>query len=96
MTITLTGNQTETIESVAIVYQDEMHVLPRPNRHHNVIREIAKKNGIGIHGGDIQGFMTNKGRFVNRVEGLEIALAANQVLDPTNIRAGRLYSEDLW
>jgi hypothetical protein len=92
MTITLT----EKIESVAIVYEGETHVLPRPNRHHHVIREIAKKNGVGINGDDIQGFMTNTGRFVNRVEGLKIALAANQVLDPANIRAGRLFSEDLW
>ena len=94
MTITL--SIPETIESVAIVYEGETHVLPRPNRHHNVIRAIAEKNGVGINGSDIQGFMTNTGRFVKRVEALHIALAANQVLDPANVRAGRLFSEDLW
>lgn len=86
----------ETIEGVAISYKGEIHQLPRPNRHHNVIREIAKKNGVGIQGRDVQGFITNTGRFVNRSTALAIALKAGQVLDVNNIRAGRLFSEDLW
>lgn len=86
----------ERIDCVAIKYEGKVHSLPRPNRHHNVIRAIAQENGVGIKGGDIQGFLTDTGRFVGRVEALRIALRAGQVLDPSNIRAGRLFSEDLW
>ncbi len=44
----------------------------------------------------IQGFVTTEGRFVTREEGLIIALANDQVLDKTQIRGGRLFSEDLY
>ena len=43
-----------------------------------------------------QGFLTSLDRFVNRVEGLEIALETNQVLDTTKLRGNRLFSEDLY
>lgn len=86
----------ETIDGVAIRYDGHVYSLPRPNRHHHVIRLIASENGVGIQGSDEQGFVTNTGRFVGRVVGLQVALAANQVLDVSNVRAGRLYSEDLW
>ena len=44
----------------------------------------------------IQGFITNKNRFVDRIEALTIALANNQVLDKKQIRGNELYSEDLY
>jgi hypothetical protein len=43
---------------------------------------------------DIQGFVTDEGRFVDRLEGAAIALAAGQIAAlkwPPD-----LYSEDLW
>lgn len=43
-----------------------------------------------------QGFLTSKGRFVDRKEGLKIALENNQVIDPSQIRGDNLYSEDLY
>ena len=43
-----------------------------------------------------QGFITNKNRFVDRKEGLLIALENNQVLDKKEIRGDNLYSEDLY
>ena len=43
-----------------------------------------------------QGFITNQNRFVDRKEGLIIALANNQVLDKKEIRGDELYSEDLY
>lgn len=92
----MTAPLSETIKGVAIMYEGVLHQLPRPNRHHHVIRAIAKLNGVGIDGEDVQGFVTNTGRFVDRKEGLAIALAAGQVLDPNNIRAKQLFSEDLW
>jgi len=43
-----------------------------------------------------QGFLTSKNRFVSREEGLEIALKQNQVIDYSQIRGNRLFSEDLY
>ncbi len=45
---------------------------------------------------DHQGFLTNTGRFVDRKEGLKIALENNQVLNLNDIRGNNLYSEDLY
>ena len=87
---------THWIERVAIMYEGELYHLPKPARHHDVIREIARLNGVGIQGEDVQGFLDNDGEFVNREQALTIALAANQVLDANNIRADQLFSEDLW
>lgn len=43
-----------------------------------------------------QGFVTSLGRFVDRKEGLKIALENNQVLDLKEVRGDNLYSEDLY
>ena len=43
-----------------------------------------------------QGFITNENRFVDREEGLLIALANKQVLDEKEIRGKQLHSEDLY
>jgi hypothetical protein len=43
-----------------------------------------------------QGFLTSKNRFVSREEALEIALKQNQVIDHSQIRGNKLYSEDLY
>jgi len=79
------------ITHVAIKYDGKVYSLPRPNRHHHVIRLIG-----GIHGSDMQGFLDNEGNFLDRFEALQVALSAGQVIDPVNIRAHRLFSEDLW
>lgn len=46
-------------------------------------------------GEEIQGFLTNLNRFVDRKEGLQIAFKANQLLEPHLYRT-QLYSEDLY
>ena len=43
----------------------------------------------------IQGFLTNKHRFVDRKEGASIALACGQI-DKLNYSSDSLYSEDLY
>ena len=43
-----------------------------------------------------QGFLTSKNRFVDRKEGLKIALENNQVMDLKEIRGEQLFSEDLY
>lgn len=70
--------------------------LPAPARHHDVIAYLAKRGfGPGDMGPARQGFMTTKGRFVDRVEAFDIAKRAGQLLRKGQ-PGGRLYSEDLW
>lgn len=87
------------IVGVAIMYDGEMYELPRPNRHHNVIRLIKETNGVGIKGPDVQGFVLDNGDFINRRDGMELAKLNGQL----NRKQGAefyqgpdLYSEDLW
>lgn len=67
--------------------------VERPGRHHDVIALMAKlghKKPLGI-----QGFITDKGKFVDRIEGLKIAKDNNQIIKK-NGNAKMLFSEDLW
>lgn len=43
-----------------------------------------------------EGFLTNKNRFVNRVEAKKIAVAANQLIVPEEETFTELYSEDIY
>ncbi len=83
------------ITQVAIRYQGKVYSLPAPNRHHHILRMIFEETGEPMEENE-QGFLDEEGNFLNRIEALAHALAHNQVLDPDNIRAGRLFSEDLW
>lgn len=70
-----------------------VYALPQPARHHNVIRDMREK-GVPKPIVGTQGFVTNTGRFVDRIEGAKIAIEAGQIQKlnwPPN-----LYSEDLW
>ena len=81
----------------AVIMQGLVYALPGPSRHPDCIhafRVLNNKSSMGIAGP--QGFLDNKGKYVNRKDALRIALKAGQVLDVNNIRASRLFSEDLW
>jgi len=72
-------------------------------RHHNCIAIFAKMYGFPysrktqkIMGTEIQGFITSTNRFVNRVEAMSIARAANQVITEGGNGNARLFSEDLY
>jgi len=72
-------------------------------RHHNCIAIFALMRGFPyseeshkLMATEIQGFITNTDRFVDRLEALEIARAANQLITGEgNSRLG-LFSEDLY
>jgi len=68
-------------------------------RHHNCLYAMVAITGKPQHlaGEEIQGFLTNTNRFVDRKEGLQIAIAANQV-DENNLgnKLIGLFSEDLY
>lgn len=87
----------ERIICAAIHKEGEIDMADEPliycgHRHNNILWQSEKVSRSPYH----QGFLTSKGRFVDRKEGLIIALENNQVLDINNIRGGKLYSEDLY
>lgn len=62
-------------------------------RHHNcytILWTLFPK--LDYLGTDVQGFLTSKGRFVDRKEGALIAFKAEQISSPKT----ELYSEDLY
>lgn len=68
-------------------------------RHANIISSLhvlAPLQNAAMRRMSTQGFLTSKGRFVDRVEALEIAKAAGQLLRGTGGPGGQLYSEDLY
>lgn len=89
---------TERIIAAAIQYQGVTISLPKPARHGQVLACAERfLPGDSIHY-VCQGFLTTKGRFVNRVQAKHIAHRAKQKqLRPEVSRDDRdLYSEDLW
>lgn len=87
------------ITHVAVVFNGFVYSLPKPNRHHNVLRAIAEENGIGVDGPHSEGFVDSSGRYLRRGQAMVAARKTGQL----NRRPGaqfyqgpELYSEDLW
>lgn len=86
------------ITDVAIRFRGKIYSLPAPNRHHHIIWHIADKlciTNVDAHDDD-QGFLDENGEYLTREKALERALETNQIKNMNNIRAGMLFSEDLW
>ena len=62
-------------------------------RHHNIFW-LGSEDTVKFD--TVQGFLTSKGRFVDRLEAVEIAVNANQVQREKLIAPPNLYSEDLY
>lgn len=69
--------------------------LPKPARHHDVIRMIHESGCELQVGGERQGFLMSNGYFARRKPALAFARRANQILNG-RIIGGVLTSEDLW
>lgn len=87
----------ERIICAAISNPDEKDMAGNPLiycglRHANILWQSKDVSRNQRH----QGFLTSLGRFVDRKEGLLIALENNQVIDKSQIRGDNLYSEDLY
>lgn len=69
-------------------------------RHGNCIYQMVAITGLRSipeeAGEEVQGFLTNKNRFVDRKEGWNIAEAAGQINDRQRGGSRTLYSEDLY
>lgn len=85
------------ITHVAIRFRGKVWSLPRPYRHHHIIRVICYLDPdvdcVDTHGDD-QGFLTDSGQYLTRDQGEEHARACGQLNKP--IIGGVLTSEDLW
>ena len=70
--------------------------MMKPKRHHHIIRYMAGHPSYdrGDIARSIQGFITEKGVFLNRVEAAEYALEIKQITKM--ISSKWLFSEDLW
>lgn len=83
---------------VAVAVLDEnkqVHTLPAPARHHDVIRMMAGKD-LRVTGPDVeQGFLLSDGRFCRRKPAKRIAKKAGQLL-PRAMDLAELFSEDVW
>lgn len=69
------------------------------HRHHNCFMTMSildPHNKSERMERPIQGFLTNTNRFVDRAEGFEIALKAEQILTNKDREIRRLFSEDIY
>lgn len=96
------------IVGVAIKIGDHIEIrLPRPNRHCDCFRHFQKATGIratslGLKtGGTNQGFYTDKGVYLDRVQAWRHVKRCGQELLPDQaegavLQRGPLFSEDVW
>lgn len=68
------------------------------HRHAQCIYSKCALTGLrdAESGESVQGFLTNKNRFVDRKEAFEIAMNQGQIIDLNQTRGKILYSEDLY
>ena len=82
------------ILAVAIRQAGVVYTLPRPARHHDVIRLMAERYGLPTPVAGEQGFLDSELGFLDRGQ------AASRALDSGQVAALRcppeLFSEDLW
>lgn len=89
----MSGITKEIIVAAAISKDGKVWSVPKPGRHNDVILLICNELNILYVGCEYhQGFLTSKGRFVERMEAARIAYEAGQITE----KKYKLYSEDLW
>lgn len=62
--------------------------------HAAIIHDIFTETKVSVGSQYVQGFITHDGQFVDRKEGLKIAIAARQVEEGKTFSRNWLYSED--
>ena len=92
---------TETIVCAAIEHEGEVHTLPAPRRHHDILLSALEYDASGPSviarsrlASGRQGFLTSNGRFVSREEARSIAILSGQC--PRPMHSEQLFTEDLW
>ncbi len=85
------------ITHVAMFWEGKLYSLPKPNRHHHIIHQVATETGRSI-GRSWQGFLDDTGKFIGRKEACKLAERAGQlnVVRPKTSPRDVLFSEDVW
>lgn len=88
----------EKVVAAAISYKinDIIGCIDFGKRHNEIYEELYKSYGSKLPENLIEGFLTDTGRFVDRYEAKEIAVAANQLIVPIEETYIELSSEDVW
>lgn len=76
----------------AMMINGTVQSLPRPKRHHDIIKKFP--NSGSKHGE--QGFIDDQLGFVSREVAKVIAVASNQIIEGEGLFSEKLFSEDLW
>lgn len=84
------------IVAAAIKYKGVLYALAPPNRHHHIIWYIVEVTGEDSIEENLQGFINNHGRFLNRKSAKLVAERAGQILDNEAPILSELFSENLW
>lgn len=90
-------SQVELVVAAAVRFDGAIIMFERPGRHGNCLNWLAC-HGIGRDARD-HGFVTNRGRFVDRREAGRIVVASAQGSfggNAENNPHGCLFSEDMW
>lgn len=83
------------IEAAAIFQGGRVYSVPRPGRHHDVIKKMVHEDGLPTPIRGEQGFLLNTGKFVRRIPARRIAHEAGQFIKEP-IHPNELFSEDVW
>jgi len=89
----LENNPPPTVVQAAILQDDKIYTLPRPNRHHNIIHYMILQGFKRPITGE-QGFLLSDGTFADRYTAKIVAIEAKQKTKET--KKQELFSEDLW
>lgn len=96
------------IVAAAIRFGDLVCHVPKPGRHHNVLRALRKYFGSRTDASyerEVQGFITDRGEFLGRREAYAHAIECGQgtprrasmiALGSITYDGQELFSEDLW
>jgi hypothetical protein len=99
-------NKPEYVLCAAIYFDDGKHYEHQPKnissgfvitgrRHHNCYTTLFILSGKrSCDYKNIQGFLTSKDRFLDRVESYHLAVKSEQIKDDSEIKS--LHSEDVW
>ena len=83
------------IIAAAIKWEGEVYSVPNPGRHNHVFALMCKKFPDGRPFIDEeQGFLTDQGKFLDRISAAEYAIEKGQIRELK--WPPLLYSEDLW
>ena len=86
------------IIAAAVSFKGVTLSMPPPARHYHIVNTLCDTLGAPedarYAAPDDQGFLTDEGRFVGRLEAMDIAREAGQLKKQPPCKA--LFTEDLW